>query len=227
MTTQKAPFWWRGTQEEWNAIPVGDRELLMGMLGQARALEAARLLAAIQGREYKPDHPASKTSAAVAEAPQVFLTGIRNWTEPVDGIPASRIRNCIIYMLDVLKDPWYRANCNNRAFVHRFAAKMNESTPEDYIFDPNAVLGSRRRHIDGENHPMIQIVVQKEQKDMTSKDRKELRDKYGVCDATVHYLAKIDCPDCYGKGFIEISDYPGDPLFEKLATAQPCHCLWE
>ena len=228
MTTSKAPFWWRGSQDEWNAVPVGSRELVASMKGEAQTKEVARLLAVVRNEHYKPEQETAKsklepTNETVAKA----LTGIRNWTESVDGIPATRVRDCIVYLLDVKKDPWYKANCNNRAFVHRFATQMNEQTPDYYRYDPNAVLGVKARHIDGEQHPVMLTVVQKKREDMTEKDRIELRDQFGVCDATVHYLAKPDCKWCHGKGFMDVSDYPGDPLYEKLASSEPCYCLWK
>lgn len=232
MTTQQKPFWFRGTPEEWNRVPNEAREYARSLTGETRDVEAARLLAVVRNEEYKPEQERakSKTSGAQESPAQKVakaLTGIRNWTEPVNGIPASRVRDCIIFLLDVKKDAWYRANCNNRAFVFRFAQQMHEQTPEDYRYDPNAVLGVKRQHIDGEQQPVLLIVVQKPIEEITEKDRKELRDKYGVCDATVHFLAKRDCSDCHGKGFVDVSDYPGDPIYEKLASSEPCHCLWE
>jgi hypothetical protein len=220
--TQKAPFWWRGTPGEWNSIPEGDRALAHSMSGEARDREAARLLALARNERYAPEK-----AAATEAKPEVHFAGIRNWTESVNGISAERIRDCIIFLLDVQRDPWYVNNCNNRAFVKRFVHKMDEQTPEDYHYDPNAVLGTKRRHIDGENQPMVQVVVQKEQGTLTDKDRKELRDKYGVTDSTAKYLAKPDCPRCHGKVFVDVSDYPDDPQFRVLASWKPCACLWE
>lgn len=229
MTTSTKPHWFRGTPEEWNSLPESDRFLASQMSGEARTQEATRLLALARGGVYKPEQELAKSKTSGSESQEFAkpLTGIRHWTEPVNGIPASRVRDCIIFLLDIKRDPWYRSNCNNRAFVHRFAQQMNEQTPEDYRYDPSAVLGFKRQHIDGEQQPVLVEVVQKPVTEITDKDRKQIRDKYGVNDSTVHYLAKRGCPDCKGKGFVDVSDYPGDPLYEKLASSEPCHCLWE
>lgn len=231
MTMQKPPFWWKGTPEEWNILSGGERELHATMpKGEARDQEAARLLAVARNEYYKPEQARAKSGTEgpkKTNATAIHFHGIRNWTDSVNGIPATRVRDCLIYLLDVKKDPYYISNCNNRAFVMRFAMKMDSEVPGDYHFDPNAVLGSKRQHIDGENHPVVLTIVQKDVKDITEKDRKELREKYGVCDQTIRYLAKQDCKKCNGTGFVEISDYPDDPLYAKLASWDSCYCVWE
>lgn len=230
MTTQKPPFWWNGTLEEWNRVAEHDRELVRAKSGPARDEEAARLLAVARNEQYKPAQSHAKSDTGEPKktnATAIHFHGIRNWTESVQGVSAERIRNCILYLLDVKKDPWYISNCNNKAFVRRMVLKMDEQVPEDYHYDPNAVLGTKRQHIDGENHPVVITIVQKDAKDITEKDRKELREKYGVCDQTIRYLAKQDCKKCNGTGFVEISDYPDDPLYAKLASWDSCYCVWE
>jgi hypothetical protein len=221
------PWWWDGTPEEWNLVPEGDRVEHRALpVGAKREGEAARLLAIVRNEQFTP----ASDDADGITAPQkkvLHLVGIRNWTTSVDGIKAERIRNCIIYLLDIKKDTWYINNCNNRAFVERFASKMDAQVPENFVYDPDAVLASKRRHIDGENEPVIQVVVNREPGSLTDKERKDLRDGYGVSDATILYLAKKDCPLCHGKSFVDVSDYPEDPLHSVLTHSEPCKCVWE
>src|SRR5579863_6522550 len=59
------------------------------------------------------------TATATALAPEVNkdeLTGIRNWNESVRGISGERLRNCIIYQLDVKRSEERRVGkeCRSR-----------------------------------------------------------------------------------------------------------------
>jgi len=226
--TENKPWWWKGTPEEWNRVPEGGRVVHRAMpMGEKRDQDAQRLLALARNEQYSPEKSAASTAVPSSQKKTPHLSGIRNWTQSVRGINAERIRNCIIYLLDVKKDPWYLNNCNNRAFVERNADKMDAQTPEDYTYDPDAVITSKRRHIDGEEQPMIQTVIQREPGTLTDKERKDLRDRYGVCDSTILYLAKKDCPVCHGRSFVDVSDYPDDPLHSKLTHSEPCSCVWE
>jgi len=224
---ENKPWWWKGTPEEWNSVPEGDRVVHRAMpMGGKRDEDAARLLAITRNEQFTPAK-ANTNGNALPQKKTFHLAGIRNWTTSVAGIKAERIRNCIIYLLDVKKDPWYLNNCNNRAFVERNASKMDAQVPEDFVYDPDAVLTSKRRHIDGENEPVIQVVVNREPGTLTDKERKDLRESYGVSDATILYLAKKDCPKCHGKSFVDVSDYPDDPLHSVLTHSEPCACVWE
>jgi hypothetical protein len=195
--------------------------------GPKRDSEAARLLAIARGQQYKPEHEhvKSRTDGQIKKkTPQNFY-GIRNWTTDISPYTATRIRNVILYLLEVKKDPWYLAHCNNRAFVERNIDKMNAQVPEEFVWDPDGVIQSRRIHVPGESQPVVLTVI--DHMPETEEERVELRDRFGVCDQTIKYLAKQDCKDCHGTGFINVSDYPGDPLYEKLASSDACHCLWE
>ena len=228
MTTESKPYWWKGTPQEWNALSENDRVLHRTMAaGPARDKEAERLLAFARGQQYKPaqEHVKSQTSgAAPKRAPQQYY-GIRNWTEDISPYPASRIRNIILYLLDVKKDPWYLTNCTNVAFVRRNIDRMNAEVPDDFVYDPEAVIQSRRIHVPGENQPVVLTFIDRMPE--TEEERITLRERFGVCDQTIKYLAKQDCKKCHGKGFIDVSDYPDDPLYAKLASSDACSCVWE
>jgi hypothetical protein len=218
------PFWFKGTPEEWNAIPSGAREELLSSTAKKKDRDAAcdRWLAIVRKQEYNPLKEGQAPVPADKKAEPVFI-GIRNWTEAVDGISAERIRNCIIFLLDVKRDQWYRANCSNRDFVRRFAAKMDAATPESYKFEVDPLLTSRVRHIDGENQPIVQTVIKR--KPYNAEERQMILDEIGVIDYSIPFLAQRDCPKCKGDGYVEVSQYPGDPVFEKLTQSIHCECV--
>jgi hypothetical protein len=84
-------------------------------------------------REASPTEPAV-TSTGTAVKPTRPLNDIREWPCGEDrfGISGQRIRNCIIYQLDVLKSPWYLdkayptvSKLNSEVYV----TKLNADTP--------------------------------------------------------------------------------------------------
>jgi hypothetical protein len=220
------PYWFKGTKDEWNAIPAGAQsELVSVPAAKAKEREelCARHLAIVRGQAYNPVKQGQEGTAAAAAAP-VFV-GIRNWNESVDGLSAERIRNCIIFLIDVLKDPWYRANCSNRAFVRRNALKMDAATPDDYAFELDPLLTTKSRHVDGEPHPVVQRIIAR--KPRSPEERDKIRAEIGVGDYSTPFLAKDDCPRCKGTGYYYVSQYPGDPVFHKLEVSVPCGCVLE
>ncbi len=181
---------------------------------------------------------APRKSAATAEAPATTavseaqtpeLSGIRNWQEDITlasgrTIKAERIRNCIIYQLDIRKDPWYSMRLT-RGFVKAKAEKLDEDTPEDVVdyVGKNPLLGLRMvRSENGEW--MISIILRRPKNEA---ERTRLRDKFGVNPQTIPYLAKKDCQKCKGTGEYEMSSYPGDPVYKVLTEAVECPCSYE
>lgn len=226
----RPPVWFRGTAEEWNEIPTGDREVVRMLKPAEREQECKRLLAVVRKQAYNPEKERAsandqKLSATATYEQEIHFAGIRNWTESVEGVSATRIRDCILFLLDVKKDPWYIANCNNRAFVERNVHKMDAATPEDYHYDPHAIFTTRARHIDGEQHPVIQTIIKRKPKD--DAERKEIREKFGINDVTIPYLAKSDCQQCAGKGYVYVSEYPDDPLLNRIQESYWCKCIVE
>jgi hypothetical protein len=72
--------------------------------------------------------------AKVGKAPGPQLNDIREWpdSESRFGISGQRIRNCIIYQLDVLKSPWYSDKAFptiNKLDSEGYVNKLNADTP--------------------------------------------------------------------------------------------------
>jgi hypothetical protein len=220
-----APGWFKGTRGEWNAIPQQDRVEMANLPAASRDTMAARCLAIVRNEAYNPDAATQYVPAANAKL-DVFV-GIRNWNEDVPPHSAERMRNCIIFLLDVQKDPWYRANCSNRAFVRRNADKMDASTPENFDYR-DTLLKTHTRHIDGEQHPVVQRIIAR--KPANEAERKRIREEIGDPETNpyvVKWLAKDDCQKCKGDGYRYVSQYPGDPVNERLELSVVCDCVKE
>ncbi len=78
--------------------------------------------------EYKsPVQPENKPIPAAAP------TDIRDWAEDRFGIPAPRLRACIAYQLDHVKNDWYRANLSAAALGREaFVKKLDADTPAEW-----------------------------------------------------------------------------------------------
>ena len=179
------------------------------------------------GTEAPQPEPTAKKPAdgPSAKKPQSKLTGIRNWNvdESVDGISGSRIRDCIIYQLDVRKADFYTRNLT-RGFVLRNAKRLHEDTPDDWVYDPDPLVGEVTKHLDG-GETFKQTLILRAPRD--DAERRKIRDKFGVTSYTSRFLAKPGCPVCRGTGYHYVSSYPGDPVYSRLAETLECRCSHE
>ena len=68
---------------------------------------------------------------ATPALPVKLLGDIRDWNEEKFGIPADRLRNCIIYQLDYAKDDYFRKSEITPASMERskFITLLNDNTP--------------------------------------------------------------------------------------------------
>lgn len=174
----------------------------------------------------QPTYGQAKEPAEVDAKPNASpeLKGVRNWTESVGGIPADRIRDCIIYQLDVKKDQWWIKNAT-RAYVRRNVQKLVDETPEDYAWSADPLYGTYTLHLDGETYSGTRL----RRDPRTPEERQQVREKDGgrMVDDTVKRLAKKDCQTCRGGGYIEVSSYPGDPIYHRLTETHVCRCVSE
>jgi hypothetical protein len=177
------------------------------------------------GAKGKPPTAPIPTATATAPAPEASkddLSGIRNWNESVRGISAERLRNCIIYQLDVKKDQWYSVRLT-RKFVRDQAERLNDDTPDDFVFDPNPLFGFNTIH--SEDGDIKVEAVLRDPKN--NAERIKIRNKFGVNYKTIKFLVKKDCPRCKGKGTYSESAYPGDPVYGRLTETIECSCSYE
>lgn len=189
-----------------------------------------------KGSKIKPedvpqsDKPRSTPASATEPTIPPGLTGLRAWNESVGGFSAERLRNCIIYLLDVKKDPWYTQNLSRR-FVRQNAQRINDEVPEDYVYDPDPLWEEYEIYDDGmDKPPSKRSRLRREPKN--PKERQSLRDKCTTRDGNLTQLAaeklvKKDCPVCNGRGTVDVSDYPGVPWMERLTHSEECRCLYE
>lgn len=190
---------------------------------QRAAINNFALFKATGAKGKPPTAPTPTTATAPApEAAKDELTGIRNWNESVRGISGERLRNCVIYQLDVVKNQWYALRLT-RKFVRDQAERLDGDTPEDYVFDPDPLFGTITFHGE-EGDTKVEAVLRYPK---TEKERIKIRDKYGVNYKTIKFLVKKNCPRCKGKGTYSVSAYPGDPVYGRLTETIECSCSYE
>jgi hypothetical protein len=219
------PYWFTGTSEEWEKLPAGAQAELKNLSGSpsVRDQRMKELIASVRGEVYNPQSQQAKIPQAT-KTENVFFRGIRNWNvhESVDGIIGTRIRDCIIFLLDVKRDPWYISNCNNIEFVKRFAVKMHNATPLEYHFESDPVVDWRIKDFDGQ--PVLQTYIKRDPKN--EEERREIKMQFGIGDATIPHIADPACKLCHGKGYVYGSAYPDDPsTLRRLEESYWCLCL--
>src|SRR5271154_122023 len=112
--------------------------------------------------------------------------GIRDWNESVGGVSAKRMKNCIVYHLDVAKGGWWatKINTKGRGFLRneKMARQMDADTPEDFdfgfVYDPDSLIKMRTIHVDGESEPRIRMRVARMPR--SEDERTQIRDRFGV-----------------------------------------------
>ena len=185
------------------------------------------------GSDADADVPADQTALAVAaprRQPTPRPKGIRDWTESVDGIPADRIRDCLVYQLDVARNPWWVANATRSAVLHG-ARRLNDSTPPDFRWDPDPLVGPRRVPLGGGEEVTTREILRRPR---TPEERAWLRaefshPRFGLNDGVAKWLLDPRCPECGGKGKVPEPTYPDAPDWgdRQLTTTGYCVCVWK
>lgn len=224
--------------DEWNAMSEDEQRVKCeeaGIQTSASIREALSQPTTAPKQRMTPQVPAPRpnaTAASVAQAAPISapkLYGLRNWTESVEirgkGVYAgSRIRECILYLLDVKKDPWYMMNLS-KGFIMAKADKLDADTPDDaslYLGD-NPLFGIKKFRDDDYETVINEILRFPE----SEEERQIIKQKFGVTTAVYKWLVKKDCPKCKGTGKYDVSSYPGDKLLERLEESIECECAYE
>lgn len=177
-----------------------------------------------------PPTPAMMTTAVTSESEE--LDDIRKWNEPVDGISAERIRNCIIFQLDYKKSKFYR-EALTEGFIRRTlksgitgARKLHEDTPPGWtppatnpLFKIYTVIEDGR-----------EIEKKKFRRYETPEEKQELL-KYAftsrgiLIDYFISRLVDKDCPECHETGYKEVQAYPDSKKYAHIKKKVLCDCI--
>jgi hypothetical protein len=104
----------------------------------------------------------------------------------------------------------------------KFVLKLSEEAQRAV---DNPLLGTRKYHDDDQGTVERDVLLRDP---ITPAERKIVQEKWKNNIATVRKaLVKKDCSKCKGAGFIEVSDYPGDPWYSKMVSSIECDCIWE
>jgi hypothetical protein len=216
----RPPGFFHGSPEEWAAVPPHQKE--MWQIRRAKERDAVSKEIEQWHAAHRGSLGATPGTPSTAARPEPALRGIRNWNEAVPPFPASRIRSSILYLLDVKRDAWYRANLNNRAFVLRNAVRMNDATPEDFEWNPKSIIGWRSRPIADSDERMVEKYIRRFPQDEA--ERVKIREVFGITAYSRPYLVKKGCPRCHGRGKYEVSPYADQP---RLRASVICPCAEE
>lgn len=224
MAKIERPHFVRIPDAEWHALTSADQDYLRTLWQPARA--GAHGKGKATGSK-NPPPPAPLNPGSVLK-PNYDLLGVRNWTEDVVSTTtgkmflANRVRDCLVYQLDVAKNQWWASRAT-KGFIKAKIDKLNDDTPEDFVYEKNPLFVAKKVRV--ENEELMLWVIQRQPKDVNERER--IRNKFGINPQTVPYLAKKDCPKCNGKGSYTISSYPGDPVYEPLTESVECECSYE
>ncbi len=153
--------------------------------------------------------------------------GLCDWSDPIPGCAnPAHVGDCVYYQRHVKKNDYFIPRLTN-AYVRKEWKRLAADTPEDYCYDPDPLFETTEKHLDGiDNPPTHQTMLRRAPR--TAKERQQVRAKFPHLPGDV--VRKLYHPSCkHGckEGTIEVSDYPGDPLLERLKHAENCPCVME
>jgi hypothetical protein len=209
------PFYVKMSDAEWAELDDDGRAMATRNFkpggSKAKPLPKAKALVTSQTSTPAPETPVDSVAALVAEAGMETpaLLDLRNWNEDFDGIPASRIRSCIIFMLDYKKDnQWYRDNLTEGYLRRRMAKfggitgarKIHEDTPPGWsIPEKNPMIVLKSFAFDGETMERKEIVRAPQTADEWKYLQGLLYDRYNRRNPNiVRWLADPNCSKCKG-----------------------------
>jgi hypothetical protein len=238
--TEGKPHWYIGTRDDWNALSTAQREAAKNIYSRTQQKVAT-------GAGQAPAQPAPQASSsapagtlqalveAASEQPKELLD-LRDWDYDFDGIPAERIRNCIMYHLDHKKDKWVRDNMTEHLMkrMHSklgitWARKLHQDTPPGWV--------------PPERNPLIKIVAMKIDDDAIevtmpgrrAKNRAEwqklqklLLDSRGLVNSNiVPFVVDPKCQLCHGTGFEAVLAHPDNPRLRWQKRSRDCSCIFK
>jgi hypothetical protein len=221
------PHWSNMTKEEWDNLELEHQEEMIHnhnrevMLKKRNKVSNAPVKTnpIFASQKNISDNTVMVSSHPVTtELPKTKLKGLRDWIEEVGGFSAERIRDCIIYQLDVKKNSWYIRNLTKN-FIFQNVAKLDADTPPDYRYEVDPLFGSFTSG--DQTHPKILRMPK------NNEERMEIRNRHGVNNGTIPFLVQLNCSTCKGTGTYEISSYPNAKsniirLHEKVI----CDCVY-
>jgi hypothetical protein len=194
-----------------------------------RAMDDAQKKSALaSGPKRKPGSTPSggAPTVEVSSSPSAVtpLKDIRDWAEEVDGVSGERLRNCIIFQLDVKKDAWYR-NRLTPAYVRVRAKKLDDDTPLGWT--PNPLIRIETINLGGGETVERRVITRRPRDyDEWETVRAMLIDSRGKTNMDVaKFLVVPGCPVCGGEGKYKEKVHPDiKRLRWQEIYRSPCGC---
>lgn len=158
--------------------------------------------------------------------PCACADGLCEWSEPISGCSNPvRLGDCIYYQRHIKKNDYFIKKLS-RGYVLEQWKRVVSDTPEDYVYDLDPLWGKKRSHDTETGGTTEQTVLRRKPKNQN--EREEIRVKMPhMPKIAVEALFKSPCPYGCDKGYVEVSNYPDDPVLKRLTSSEPCRCLDE
>ena len=152
--------------------------------------------------------------------------GLCDWSEPISGCSNPvRLGDCIYYQRHVKKNDYFIKKLS-RGYVLEQWKRVVSDTPEDYVYDPDPLWGTKLTHDVDTGESAQQTILCRKPK--TQREREEIRAKMPhLPKAAVEALFKHGCQYGCKEGYVEVSDYPNDPILGRLTHSERCGCVDE
>ena len=177
--------------------------------------------------------PSVKKSLTLPQEKSNEIQDLRDWNEDVDGIPAERIRNCIIYQLDYRKNKYYK-DVLTVGFIKRSlgktgvtgARRLHEDTPPGWVVpDSDPLEKTTTVIVDGKE------VEKKEYRRPKNAQEKEQLLKLAFTSRgkiIPYFIPKLviaKCVECNGTGYKEYFPYLNSKKYAHIRKTILCPCI--
>ncbi len=149
--------------------------------------------------------------------------GLCDWSDPIPGCSnPAHVGDCIYYQRHVKKNDYFIKRLT-KGYVLNEWLRLENDTPEDWVYDPDPLFETVEKYFDGMDNPPNKI-TRPLRKPRTEEERTKFRRVVKNPDMLKDYLTDPNCPVCYGKGLVS---YFYDPANPRLEASHPCSCWTE
>jgi hypothetical protein len=168
-------------------------------------------------RQQQPQQPVSPSAPPKACG---CPDGLCDWAEEIPGcnVYPGSIGDAIYYQRHVKKNDYFIPKLTRGYVLSQWQRILND-TPEDFEYEAVPLFKEQVSHLEG-GATHTSKVVQRRPKN--AKERALLQQNIS---SNRQWLYDPACPNHCKEGYLDVSDYPDDPLFSKLTSTVICECV--
>jgi hypothetical protein len=146
--------------------------------------------------------------------------GLCDWAEEIPGcnVYPGSIGDAIYYQRHVKKNDYFIPKLTKGYVLKQWQRILND-TPEDFEYEAVPLFKDHVSHLEG-GATHTSKVVQRRPKN--AKERALLQQNIS---SNRQWLYDPACPNRCKEGYLDVSDYPDDPLFSNLKSTVICECV--